>query len=271
MITIMPYGGLGNRMRSVDSAIELSKCTGKKLRVIWDANEELNASFSALFKKTELFEVEETRTAYFPRKLKEKSAVFFKKMGINYPFGTDLVLHEKDIRRLNEKNVDFCGLKKYDKIFIFINGSFMKPEKPFEAFKPSREVSTRIEKVMKGFSPRTIGIHIRRTDNAEAIKNSPLEKFSELIQKEQEEDASTSFYLSTDSPEAEEFIKEEFPGRVITYDKELSRSSEEGIKDALVDMICLSKTEKIIGSYYSSFSEVASMIGRIPLVIAGKD
>ena len=60
---------------------------------------------------------------------------------------------------------------------------------------------------------------------------------------------------------------EQFPEEIIVYKKELSREKEEGIKDALVDMLCLSKTSRIIGSFWSSFSEVSAEIGRIPLTI----
>jgi hypothetical protein len=43
--------------------------------------------------------------------------------------------------------------------------------------------------------------------------------------------------------------------------KELNRNSQQGITDAVVDMFCLSKTKYIYGSYWSSFSDIASVIG----------
>jgi hypothetical protein len=47
----------------------------------------------------------------------------------------------------------------------------------------------------------------------------------------------------------------------------LSRKSVGGIQDAAIDLWILSRTQKILGSYRSSFSETASEIRGIPLKI----
>lgn len=39
---------------------------------------------------------------------------------------------------------------------------------------------------------------------------------------------------------------------------------------AMIDILCLSRTLKIYGSFYSSFSEYAANMGNIPLVIVKK-
>ena len=49
MIVIQPRGGLGNRMRAVDSAIALAEKLDKKLNVIWLLNSECNCKFQDLF------------------------------------------------------------------------------------------------------------------------------------------------------------------------------------------------------------------------------
>jgi hypothetical protein len=43
------------------------------------------------------------------------------------------------------------------------------------------------------------------------------------------------------------------------------RNLQKGIQDAVVDMYCLAGCQKIIGSYFSSFSEVAAQINGIEL------
>lgn len=48
-ITITPYGGLANRMRALNAAIEFAKSEQVPLHVIWFCNPELNAPFEALF------------------------------------------------------------------------------------------------------------------------------------------------------------------------------------------------------------------------------
>ncbi len=268
MITIKPYGGLGNRLRSIDSAFALAECTQKNATIIWDANEELNCSFSELFEVPHNIGLKEISTSYLPRKINEKFSMVMHKLNINYPFGYDKILHEEDVYSMKQQNYDFCKLKKSGKIYIYINGRFLFPEKPYHYLKPVKNIQDKVESLSGVFSPGTVGVHIRRTDNKLAIKESPLQNFVELMKKENAENRNIKFYLSTDSPEAENYVKRSFPNQVVSYKKELSRNKMQGVKDALIDMLCLSRTSKIIGSYYSSFSEVASEMGKIPLVIA---
>jgi hypothetical protein len=156
-------------------------------------------------------------------------------------------------------------------IYININGRFLYPKEPYKYFKPVNSIKSRVEDLSKEFNSCTVGVHIRRTDNKLAIAKSPIERFIELMSREKSRNEKVKFYLATDSPDSEKIIFERFPGDVIINIKELRRDRKEGIKDALVDLLCLSKTSRIIGSYWSSFTDVASEMGKIPLVIAGDD
>ena len=108
-------------------------------------------------------------------------------------------------------------------------------------------------------------MHIRRTDNVESIKFSPLELFLEKINFEVSENENVNFFLSTDDLNVEERIISEFGNKIITHKKEFSRQTVAGMQDAVVDMFCLSKTAVIYGSYWSSFSEISARIGEINL------
>lgn len=83
--------------------------------------------------------------------------------------------------------------------------------------------------------------------------------------------SNTVFFVATDSREEEENLRRLFPGRIISHRKRsLDRNSPDGIKDAAVDLYCLARCGKIIGSQRSSFSEAAAQIGRCPLVFEQK-
>ena len=61
-----------------------------------------------------------------------------------------------------------------------------------------------------------------------------------------------------------------FEGKIIVYKKEMNRDTPNGIRDAVVDLYCLSKTKYIYGSYWSSFSDIAARIGEIRLITLNK-
>jgi hypothetical protein len=79
----------------------------------------------------------------------------------------------------------------------------------------------------------------------------------------------TKFFLATDDKKEEHIVKQLFKDAVIIYEKDVvSRSTQMGMQDALVDWLLLSRTSKIICSYWSSFNEEASVVNtieRIPI------
>jgi hypothetical protein len=58
-----------------------------------------------------------------------------------------------------------------------------------------------------------------------------------------------------------------FGSRIITSKGAATRNTTEGIQDAVVDLYALSRTHKILGSFYSSFSEIAAQLGSCELQI----
>lgn len=63
-----------------------------------------------------------------------------------------------------------------------------------EIMSPNRRLSRRIDDfVAEHFGERTIGVHVRRTDNNKAIQSSPLELFIKAIGHELEIDGNVRF------------------------------------------------------------------------------
>ena len=72
------------------------------------------------------------------------------------------------------------------------------------------------------------------------------------------------FFLSTDDPKEEALLKERFGNRIIINPKtSIDRNNPIAIQEALLDLYSLSRCRKIYGSYYSSFSDVAAIWGRV--------
>ena len=76
-----------------------------------------------------------------------------------------------------------------------------------------------------------------------------------------------AIYLATDSEEVKREMKERYGDRIFCSGKKADRGSLEGIREGITDMYTLARTQKIYGSYQSSFSDMAAQIGGTPLEI----
>jgi hypothetical protein len=270
-IVVKPFGGLANRMRSVDSAAILAGIFNIKLNVIWEMSPELNCSFGRLFKPADILDVKEHIVNGFIARIYDHAYRDLSKIGIKFPLGFDKYLLDKDFAEIKKNQSDIVEVfASYRSVFVRTFHQFFMNDKSFEIFRPIDELESQIRKFTNKFTQNTIGIHIRRTDNLNSIKFSPIEEFIKLMYEELNRYPDASFYLATDSSNDESKLKEIFGDRIIIRQKSLSRNSEKGIQDSLVDLYCLSNTKKIIGSFYSSFSDVAAQINHIELKIVYK-
>lgn len=244
---------------------QISRNLDQKFTLIWEMSYELNCSFLKLFKPVDLFSLKEYYISKYPKKFRSLVYKSLKQVGLNFPLGYRKYIFNSDIEKAKKNNYVMELFAHDYPIFVCTVNQFYEAPDSFSYFTPIDEVNDSVENVKKGFLANTIGIHIRRTDNVISIKSSPREAFVAKMKEAVDENNDTRFFLATDSPEEENFLSTEFPGRIISYPKELNRNSEKGIQDALVDLYCLANTKKIIGSYYSSFSEVAAQIKNIPL------
>lgn len=271
MIILEPKGGLANRMRVIASGLWLSGNTEKNVELIWNLKDELNCNFYELFrpidslsfvgrKKRKYYYVKATNQENFKKKIK---AWFTNKL-----INIDYCIKEKDFNNFIWNNkIDLINISQKKKnLFIQTCQEFGDNYNYFSKFKPIDEIQNKIDLVTKQFNQHTIGIHIRRSDNLESIEGSPLELFIEKINLEIKQNSKSNFFIATDDELTEKKLQILFENKILTYKKELSRNTERGIKDAVVDLFCLSKTKYIYGSYWSSFSDIASRIGNTKLV-----
>jgi hypothetical protein len=259
MIEVEPMAGLANRMRVIDSAYWLARDLNRDLLVTWTPYKGLNCTFSALFKEPEDFTVRERRGDIFHETRLFDLYFFFRSMGTH-----------KALKLIGKKSLDpeeVIDLEKRKKILIASVHEFYTTDRPFCRFEPLDPIRERITAVTGKYVENTVGVHIRRADHKISTHTSTTAKFIGIMNETLKSDPSTSFFLSTDNPEEEKRLIREFGDKILYTKKELSRNSKQGIVDALVDLYCLGGTRKIIGSYYSSFSEVAANLQGIPLEI----
>lgn len=135
------------------------------------------------------------------------------------------------------------------------------------AFKPTEYIQSVADDVFSCIpdGSAVVGIHIRRGDNKKSIEESPSELFWSAMAAY---DSSVLFYVATDSEEERFQAIERFPNRILKgSDTILSRNDPFGCREGMLDFYCLSRCSEIVGSYYSSFSEMAAMYGGVELRI----
>lgn len=264
-VTISTLGGLANRMRAILSARALAHDAGVPLRVLWNTSAELGCAPQWLF-RTDLWDFDWRTVSPIAHHW------FWKPAGKANLFIPNLWQPLRFPHRLNGANASPAILEQARKGIYITSGQSFYPYPDADAkamFTPTPEIAAMVERKLEPMvGCRKVGVHIRRTDNSESILHSPDSLFASLIRKELASDPDTLFYLASDSIATKQKLISEFNGKIITTPHEACRSSRRGMMEAWAEMLTLSRMNLIIGSFYSSFSEMAAQIGSTPLHIA---
>lgn len=276
-LNVIPIGGLANRMRAIASAVSLSNQVNRKLKVIWHKDKGLFIDFNSLFDTSGItyFEIENIGDLYFNTILEvpRKRNLYLTNL-TNLLSATRRIFHcdNNPTDWLLDKNLEtFC--KESSKPISVMSGSSFYPFQSSlirDIFKPSPQVLKRKTEILKDNHP-DIGLHIRRTDNKASIQNSPVSLFIEKIEKELSKNPSSLIYLASDNQDVKNEIKNLFPDNIFFNEENARRDTKEGMLDAFSEMLILSDCKKIYGSFWSSFSEIASMYGDSEIEILTKN
>lgn len=272
-LIVKPVGGLANRIRVMESAYNFASICGAKLVVIWEKNFHLNAGFAECFNpiaNAKIIEADYNGKSIIS---KTKRNLFDTLESVGLFFFTTKKLFDADIEpNLAKGEPTQISKVFFDELAQHNTGIFLETCYEFYPNQTGFRLSIQNSIQQKATSAlqnhfSVIGIHIRRTDNIDSISRSPLKKFIEEINNNLKESPADFFYLSTDSEEVVHQLKDLFKEKIITGVTVRNRDSKEGIISGLIDMYCLSQCKKILGSYKSSFSERAAIIGNISLQI----
>ena len=264
-IKIIPTGGLCNRLRAIATTIAIAKHYNCSLSIYWNNCIGLKANFADLFEPIHIEKVhliENTQWLYHINGTKDYLLrKWFLRLGNEQVVFNHSIYTQGDI---------YQKLKSHYKGNLLLISCYpMCTDYQIQnIFVPKRDLQLRIDQITSSFSKNMIGVHIRRTDNIASIKSSPIDVFVHLMQLEIEKEDTVKFYVASDEEEVKKELQDKFPGRVITLMDDTSRDSLEGMKFAVVDLFCLSKTKKILGSVASSYSQIAAEIGGIKIEYA---
>ena len=241
-IHLQVCAGLANRLRALVSGICFAEDLKRPLVLHWPP-------------------IEPSCCAHFEALFDPSSLPSFVTVVPEYPERQRLTqcLSQEDLDKLKEKEGQgVYNLKSY--------GWFHRsdPErwlKHLRALKPSQYIEERLSN--RSFDD-TLGVHIRRGDNEKSIQGSPLSVFLDLLAV----NPSPKFLVATDDADVRAIFQKHFPQKCVFVANVLARNTEQGMIEAAIDFFALSRCKKILGSVYSSFSDIAALYGKAELILA---
>ena len=260
-ITLVPTAGLCNRMNAITSGIcYKEKHKDVKLQIYWEKTPDCCAYFTDLFEPIPDYDIKPLKKFYL--KTGKKNNLFLpdilKKIHFDaYYYGASYDRMNFDSIIQNNKNIYISAYNAFTPFGLTSSLGKM--------FIPIDKLQKRISRITGQYNDNVIGIHIRRTDNAPAIKNNPLTKFTTLMDKEIQLNKDIRFYLATDSEEVKNELKEKYGNKIMSMPMSLTRNTLQGMQDAIVDLYCLGSTKRIIGCTNSTYSLMASRLFNIEL------
>lgn len=259
MILVEPLGGLCNRMRTLDAAFALAQQLQRELHVAWPLRSNLNCRFDALFElPSAITHMNQFRDPKWLRSWRLR----------RYKKSFERFFDEAEMSELARQRFAFESIATYRSVAIRTFERFHPTRSRFAEFIPIAPIQKQIASCV-GSGSEMVGVHIRRTDNKRSIESSPTAKFIACMRDELNANSDTRFFLATDSPAEEMQLHKEFPGRIVTHPKiSLARNDPKAIVDAVIDLYCLARCRKLIGSFYSSFTDTAAELYGTQLLIA---
>jgi hypothetical protein len=259
-LTIVPFGGLGNRMRVLTSLYQIKQNFPFDLEIGWFKNKELNSGIDELFSDIGLNYslLSGLKAVLFP--------IFIKISKVNrYPTLYKLVLQkfydkvylDHDCIQLNSDEI-ILAIKASKTIFIATCYPLIDVTS-YNHLKLNSQIESKV--ISLQISESYIGIHIRRGDHIEIIKESSLEKYENVMLNHISRNNHQKFYLASDDVKVKAYFKNKYKEKILTNELNLDRANQQGVQDALIDIYMLSAAEKIICNPKSSFAIMASQIG----------
>lgn len=267
-IYIMPQQGLGNRLLQIDSIYAHAKEHGfSSIKIYWHktkgfSDEKLEdlldwpylCSLSPMFSLCTHEEYVAARSKHL--KLDE---YFSQNDKLNYVFKVD---RKNILHKVKNESFTLESFVSIDWLFPILN-----LQHRFEFLRNHVKASKKLQLEIDKYNINDhVGLHIRAGDALispwqDNYKKSKRDHYEAII------NSNEKIFLTTDSEADEKYYKDSYGDKILCSEKrfvdsDLKESDNKNYQsEALIDMILLSKTDKIYGTNWSTFNQVASIIG----------
>lgn len=282
-LILEPGGGLGNRILAMSSGFNLARdCNVDRIVLLWRNNNECGCEYEDVFAgmplpcevKTIHFEKESYKKLLKEFKLHRVLKKFFHTLGYNI-FRKSVKNVQLPTEQGKNDISDWKSLKDIvnnpakDKHYVEAYYEFYG-KVSLDGIRFNKDISDKLE-AFKRKNGEYIAMHIRRTDNENAIKNSPTELFFEKVKVLVAQNPERKIYVATDDMAILEQLKDKYPENILSEASGAAdRKSREGIRFALYEMLILANARRIYASFGSTFSLIANLIGNNEIVVVKK-
>jgi len=283
--------GLSNRLRAFASAYNIAKASNRKLVVIWIPDFHCEAKFTDLYKINSLFKdiefIEESSKADFPKTIEYKVAEYedLNKNRVIYNYDKANNTYIDDTTDHDIYIISACSLNNK-------HVTWHKDSALLRQLEPTDEIIIKINEFNNKYKlHEVIGVHIRMGQPPEKAPYENISNYNEstkqscmkwrasshysVFLKEMDrivsENPEQVFLLCCDNEEGFNEIIKMDKYKIISTEKVVYDRSKEQVKSAVIDLILLAKTKYMLGSNWSSFTEIAHRLSGKPLKLAGVD
>ncbi len=253
--------GLCNRIKSLLSAMRIAEyMNDNEIKVAWPKKQGVisDCNFNDIFENENMLLKKEDNTngavmynlwrfAIMPDDLIPDG--FSDGTGIRYYDRKKFDKHSHT--RPDGKNID----GEYDRIPEEVRKKYLKH---ISTLKVNKDILHEVDVFSKKFDNNTISVQIRSWNDDDYKKNFfDINDFYQVMDSMSEE---TTFFLTADVPDVVDMFIDRYGDRIIVRPTNVdigTRDNKQGIIDAMIDLLLLSKNKILIGTYISTFTEVA--------------
>ncbi len=259
--------GLGNRLLLLAGCLRVAERTNRRLLLHWPDNDQLGSPFDALFENH--FDMVDAEDLNFLLR-SDRTVKVYNTWRQRGPLYTDLDPEgDPDTEVVIVKGwvaSQFAGEKrnwKFDEEIV----------RHLRTLTPCAEFKKLVDEF--GLPARTVGVHMRRGDPTrefiDEYRRSEDAHFLAIMRAVLEAAPDVHFFLATDHPPTEEHLRGLFGERILLRPKTSLLRHRQAMHEAMMDFLLLSRTAAVIGTHFSTFSEVSAKFGACPLIIANEN
>lgn len=235
-----PYHGLGNRVRSTLGSLSLAEWTGRDFAYSWPTGSSFGARFD------ELWEFPYRRVAPLASRL----------LSIRHPY------RDAELGWMDDAADDRVWQIRTAHALHLPSGAVPWGAR-FRALVPVAAVAERItafhERHLAAEPYVAVMVRAHAVSHAATLEHSPLEWYITRMQELRRTRPDVRFFVSADTPEAQQAVMEAVPNVRAQVDKG-AYNSLAALQSSVVDLYLLASGGHIIGPHFSSFPEMAQQL-----------